>query len=320
MSETAFRGLEATLQILADQASGIVFAKDANGRFIFMNKAGAECLGLALENIVGQSEIDLFGPTAGFASWESDHRVLATGKSLAVDMCWPVKGEEVVTRVVKYPLTIPDNGFQGIIGIEQDVTSPAPVASTAQSQPRQGAARIADRPTDVLENRQLTESAGTSNQNGQKTGELKEAGGAPRRALLALQSAMTAVSASLDQEHVVDTLAWEMVNLLHADLCAVLLLDQEKESTLSGVLYQDKKIEFDDEFDLADYPLIKQALLDRRVLQLTPEETRPIAPRTAFDGQVWPEVSSEPAHHVSKSTVWVGGIGGFTPSACFHRS
>ena len=55
-------------RILAEQTDLVVFVKDRNGRFTFINEAGKRLFGLNLNEIIGKNEIDLLGPSIGFES------------------------------------------------------------------------------------------------------------------------------------------------------------------------------------------------------------------------------------------------------------
>lgn len=86
------------------------------------------------------------------------------------------------------------------------------------------------------------------------------------RQLLALQSAGAAMAASLELQHVLETVAREMAELLQADFCAIFAWDQDRDSVCT--LYEhgpeggwnESRPEV---FRLADYPLTKQVLVER---------------------------------------------------------
>jgi two-component sensor histidine kinase/DNA-binding response OmpR family regulator len=86
------------------------------------------------------------------------------------------------------------------------------------------------------------------------------------RQLLALQSAVAAMASSLDFQLVLETVAREMAELLHADFCAISAWDQDLDAVFT--LYEHgpegwwdgSRHEF---FHLADYPLTKEVLAER---------------------------------------------------------
>jgi two-component sensor histidine kinase len=87
------------------------------------------------------------------------------------------------------------------------------------------------------------------------------------RELISLQSAAAAISASLDLDFVLDTVTWEMVNLLGAEKCAISEWDQDADTVSKLTEYgpigsqeggQGAKV-----YDLADYPFRKRTLVER---------------------------------------------------------
>jgi two-component sensor histidine kinase/DNA-binding response OmpR family regulator len=86
------------------------------------------------------------------------------------------------------------------------------------------------------------------------------------RQLLALQSAGAAMAASLELQHVLETVAREMAELLQADFCAISAWDQDRDAVCT--LYEHGPEGRGDEnpqkvVPLADYPLTKRVLVER---------------------------------------------------------
>lgn len=96
------------------------------------------------------------------------------------------------------------------------------------------------------------------------------------RELLALQSAATATSSSLDLSFLLDTVTWEMTNLLQSSGCIIFELDQEGnqivgvadyEAALSGALGGDE-VHIEPQ-PLSDYPLRQGVLHERYAAQVS---------------------------------------------------
>jgi two-component sensor histidine kinase len=96
------------------------------------------------------------------------------------------------------------------------------------------------------------------------------------RELVSLQSAAAAISASLDLDFVLDTVTWEMVNLLGAEACLIFEWDRDADavSTLAryGAVGGREEEATPTVYDLADYTFRKRALVERYVRHVTISE------------------------------------------------
>jgi PAS domain S-box-containing protein len=93
------------------------------------------------------------------------------------------------------------------------------------------------------------------------------------RELLSLQSAMAATVSSLDLPFVLDTVTWEMVNLLGVDDCIISEWDAQAD-TLSVIAEYNSGNEIHGtaggiSYNLADFPLKKRALMERCAQQIS---------------------------------------------------
>jgi signal transduction histidine kinase len=91
------------------------------------------------------------------------------------------------------------------------------------------------------------------------------------RELLSLQAAATATASSLDRQVILDTVTWEMANLLNVDNCTI--LEWQRESNTVFVIAEYGAGDWFAEsvqpraFDLADYPLRSRVLSERTAWQ-----------------------------------------------------
>jgi signal transduction histidine kinase len=97
------------------------------------------------------------------------------------------------------------------------------------------------------------------------------------RELLSLQSAAAATASSLELMFVLETVTWEMANLLEIECCAVYEWNRETnvvsrvaEYSTSGWLEPGSEVE---SYSLADYPAKERLLLERNTLQMTISQT-----------------------------------------------
>ncbi len=69
---------EARFQAFMDHNPAVTFIKDAQGRYLYGNKAWAKILGKPLENLLGRTDEELRGRETAELLTESDHEVLRT--------------------------------------------------------------------------------------------------------------------------------------------------------------------------------------------------------------------------------------------------
>ena len=131
---------------------------------------------------------------------------------------------------------------------------------------------------DELEDRVLARTAELTRINarlGREIGEYKRAGAElvqRNRELLSLQSATAATTSCLDLPFVLDTVTWEMVNLLEVEGCAISEWNQETDTVSVTAEYgsdgweEEKLVQV---HDLANYPLRKRVLAERYAQQMT---------------------------------------------------
>ena len=114
------------LREIIDLVPGLLFAKDPEGRFLFVNRAFAELYGENAERFVGLSEAD-FGaaPEAVARFAASDAIVLATGQPWATEKEFHVHpdGRQAWYQTAKVPFHDPQTGQAAVLGLATDVTT-----------------------------------------------------------------------------------------------------------------------------------------------------------------------------------------------------
>jgi signal transduction histidine kinase/PAS domain-containing protein len=245
-----------TVQELFEQTDLIVFVKDQDGIFTFMNKAGTLLLEQKLEEIIGKDEFELLGPTTAFEGWINEHKVLTLGKPQTARVTWKIHREERQLQITKHLLTDSNGELLGTLGIGQEIPLNEIINPTDQFQK-----------DDLLRfNRTFWKSVEKIPKESQKLSQT----------LIALQSAMVAVAASLDLNHIIDTFTWEISQLLNVDNCILFNLDQEKKTFHLPDLTRSTKDYYKPKtHHLCDFPLINQAVTDRRSLKLDLEKIKP---------------------------------------------
>lgn len=75
----------AAMQLILDTLPNPVFVKDTQHRWVLMNQACANFIGLPVEQLLGKSDFDVVPEDQARQFWEDDDRVLATGQDVEVE-------------------------------------------------------------------------------------------------------------------------------------------------------------------------------------------------------------------------------------------
>ena len=106
----------------AENTREVVYIKDTDGRYEFINQAGAEFFGLTPEEVVGRYDGDLFDLDDDRDLLPVDEEVLATEETRRVETTRSIDGEEYVFLSEKRPHYDENGHLQGLVGISRDIT------------------------------------------------------------------------------------------------------------------------------------------------------------------------------------------------------
>ncbi|BBJ00137.1 hypothetical protein FGKAn22_18290 [Ferrigenium kumadai] len=111
------------IRLIIDSDPNLIFAKDAEGRFLFANEAMAKGLGQTTESIVGKSNRDLVDSRKLAATYEQANReVIETGQQrVAIEAAEFTDGRKRWFRTIRKPL-IQDDGSVSVLTIATDIT------------------------------------------------------------------------------------------------------------------------------------------------------------------------------------------------------
>lgn len=110
------------LQAIAEHAPIVLYAKDADGRFILSNNRHAVLLGLTPAEVIGKHERDLIPAEAAAAIDTQTMRALATGSTVNAEFTIQLPDGEHSFWESVFPLIDPEGRCYGIGGISTDVT------------------------------------------------------------------------------------------------------------------------------------------------------------------------------------------------------
>ena len=124
-AEVALRETQNLLQKLIDEIPAGINAKDAQGRYVFMNAFQAALLGLDPASIAGKTPREVLGDEYAELVRQSDEIVLKSGKSSPdlEEMIRDHEGNERYWMSTKVPLFGPDGKIELLLNVSAEITS-----------------------------------------------------------------------------------------------------------------------------------------------------------------------------------------------------
>jgi len=121
-AEKDFHKISEELRIIIDSSRSMIFYKDKENHFIFVNKAFAELTGVSKEDIEGKTAFELF-PEYAKKYWEDDLEVM-TKNQKKINITEPLMTAKglVWVRTDKFPYVDERGNVIGIIGFSLDIT------------------------------------------------------------------------------------------------------------------------------------------------------------------------------------------------------
>ena len=126
LAQEALKQQERFLRQVIDANPSLIFVKDAEGKFILVNKAHAEMNGLTVEAMLGKRDIDFDIPYEEAESYmQADRQVMASGKPLIIaeEMASSAStGKQHWLRTIKVPLFDEQGQATQVLGVALDIT------------------------------------------------------------------------------------------------------------------------------------------------------------------------------------------------------
>ena len=120
--EQTERGRE-ELQLILDSSPAMIFYKDRENRFLRVNRAFAESMGLPKDQLEGRSLFDLYPREQAEAFGKDDQEVIATGKpKLGIVEPMQTPAGERWVQTDKVPSRDAQGNIIGVIGFAVDIT------------------------------------------------------------------------------------------------------------------------------------------------------------------------------------------------------
>jgi PAS domain S-box-containing protein len=120
--EGALAAKHSQLQSIIDNSPLVIYAKDADHRYVIANRELEVMLGLPAGGAVGRADDELLGQGQAAARRAADQRVLDTGRAFEAEEVLSVAGRERAYLLHRFPLREADSRVYGVCGIGTDIT------------------------------------------------------------------------------------------------------------------------------------------------------------------------------------------------------
>lgn len=120
--EQQLREQEELLLSILDSTPAVVYLKDIEGRYKFINKTYEKLFHVSLEQIQRRSDADLFEAHVTSLLQDNDQQVLQANQAMQFEEVVPSDGELRTYVSVKFPLHDNAGNVNGICGISTDIT------------------------------------------------------------------------------------------------------------------------------------------------------------------------------------------------------
>ncbi len=130
-AESASRETGERLRAIGETATDSIFIKDQSLKYVFVNPAFCNLVGLPAESILESSDSDLFGLDAADHSGELERRVLA-GEVVEEEHTRLVQGSPATFLDIRAPMRDELGAIIGVCGISRNITERKQTSSTAR--------------------------------------------------------------------------------------------------------------------------------------------------------------------------------------------
>jgi len=121
-AEQALKEQESLLRSVIETATDAIFMKDVDGRYRFINSAGARVIGKAPEDIVGKINVELLPPSSAAQCMNSDRDVFSGSVQRRFEEIVQINGESRAFHVIKAPHCDQNGRIMGLVGVARDMT------------------------------------------------------------------------------------------------------------------------------------------------------------------------------------------------------
>ncbi|MGE5621459.1 MAG: PAS domain S-box protein [Candidatus Bathyarchaeota archaeon] len=134
------------LDTIARNSTDLIFVKDLEGRYLFMNQAVARFVGKPLTELLGRSDGDLLAPSEAAALKANDRRVVAENRVFTQEEELMSPQGPITFLTTKGPMQDADGRIVGVFGIAHDIT----LRKQAETQVRQLSLAVEQSPVSIV--------------------------------------------------------------------------------------------------------------------------------------------------------------------------
>jgi len=110
------------LQAIMDHSPTIIYVKDTDGRYLFINQQYENLFHIKQKDIINKTDYALFSKDFADKFRVNDETVLKTGKALEIEEAAPLEDDTHIYISIKFPLIDEQNNIYAVCGISTDVT------------------------------------------------------------------------------------------------------------------------------------------------------------------------------------------------------
>jgi PAS domain S-box-containing protein len=114
--------MDRSMEQILEHTSAVVFAKDASGRYLFVNREFERLAGTPAAELVGRTDREIFPPEVAERFRRNDHRVLTEARTIEFEESVESEGRLRTYLSVKFPLSEPGARPYAVCGIATDIT------------------------------------------------------------------------------------------------------------------------------------------------------------------------------------------------------
>jgi PAS domain S-box-containing protein len=122
LSSQALHKNLALLRGIMESTPDAVFVKDLNGRYMMVNPAAGKFVSRAPDEVLGLTDVDLFGAENGRTLMHRDREVIATGETQTYEFSRPATTGVSTYLTTKGPYRDANGRVLGVLGISRDIT------------------------------------------------------------------------------------------------------------------------------------------------------------------------------------------------------
>jgi PAS domain S-box-containing protein len=118
----ALRRSQGLLEAISDNSSAVIYAKDLDGRYLYVNRRFAELFKVSTTAFLGHTDYDLFSKDEAEVFRTMDNQVATTGVASTAEEPVPLDGTTHTYLSVKCPLRDEAGRIYAVFGISTDIT------------------------------------------------------------------------------------------------------------------------------------------------------------------------------------------------------